>query len=244
MRNLLLYVAVLVVLTLTAIVAGALSRSIARRKNVPIPGIAGLSAAFLLSALLGFVAGWLCGLMITDLNMTFLERFIAAALTWFVITIAVTFVIATSFAKSDPGKVRIIALPWVVCFTVVFLALSVPVGRSLAGFDARMTCVSNLKQLYMGLAAYAADNYDKPPVGIEGEDFAIYIARAKVLRCPAAKKNESYGYDPSSWSKPSAMILWDGSASHQGGRNVLYGDGIVEWLSEEEYSAKAGPKKD
>ena len=123
----------------------------------------------------------------------------------------------------------------------------------------RSICISNLKQIGLALMMYASDHKDKFPEDIR-ELYPDYISTGTVLKCPGDKtipdtqKVEpdtpiSYTYVKGlsrKDSNPSKMIiLYDSSPDyHEGeGRNVLFIDGHVAWMPEEQFQKLLGEQK-
>ena len=123
----------------------------------------------------------------------------------------------------------------------------------------RSICISNLKQIGLALMMYVQDHKDKFPEDIR-ELYPDYISTGTVLKCPGDKtipdtqKVEpdtpiSYTYVKrlsSEDSNPSKIfILYDSSPDyHEGeGRNVLFIDGHVAWMPEEQFQKLLGEQK-
>lgn len=101
-------------------------------------------------------------------------------------------------------------------------------------------CVSNLKNIGLALAIYANDHEDKYPPTLE-DLLAGYLPNAEALQCPSDSSDErSYLYVPglSVAHEPTAIVMFERKGNHAGGRNVLFGDGHVEWMSEEAFQRR------
>ncbi|HEY3398794.1 MAG TPA: DUF1559 domain-containing protein [Armatimonadota bacterium] len=124
------------------------------------------------------------------------------------------------------------------------------------------SCLSNLKQLQLGMLMYASDNADHFPASQKGNDgwrgaIYPYVKNEQIYQCPADSSRPSgkalpgsytmygsrSGVKTSSLEKPNeAYTLFDGTAlagdesvaafRHAGGLNLSYADGHVKWLSE------------
>ncbi|MBN1972167.1 MAG: DUF1559 domain-containing protein [Sedimentisphaerales bacterium] len=102
---------------------------------------------------------------------------------------------------------------------------------------ARMTCASHLKQIGIALTLYANDYGDKYPPNLK-----ILTSEAelspKILACPAAMNQNSYIYRGEGISTsdiPGLILVFDKKSNHEGGRNVLFLDGHVEFVTEEHF---------
>ena len=119
-------------------------------------------------------------------------------------------------------------------------------------------CISNLKQIGLGLQMYASDHKDTFPDDIR--EVALHYTHGTALKCPGDKTTPeiqkvepdtpiSYTYvkglsrqNPNSYK---IIILYDSSPDyHQGkGRNILFIDGHVEWMPEEKFQKLLGEQK-
>jgi prepilin-type processing-associated H-X9-DG protein len=115
-----------------------------------------------------------------------------------------------------------------------FVAPSMLKARAKA---ARISCGSNLKCIGMALMMYSSDNKDKFPADMETLITKTYL-QAKMKMCPATKLRESYIYRGASITvadTPWMITVYEKSSNHGGGRNVLFLDGHVEWVTEERF---------
>ena len=119
-------------------------------------------------------------------------------------------------------------------------------------------CISNLKQIGLGLQMYASDHKDTFPDDIR--EVALHYTHGTALKCPGDKTTPeiqkvepdtpiSYTYvkglsrqNPNSYK---IIILYDSSPDyHEGeGRNVLFIDGHVAWMPEEQFQKLLGEQK-
>jgi len=103
---------------------------------------------------------------------------------------------------------------------------------------ARITCRSNLKIIGMALLMYCNDNKDKFPPDLETLVTKTYIRDNKMLICPATKLRDSYIYRGASITTsdiPMMIMVYEKLSNHGGGRNVLFLDCHVEWVTEERF---------
>ena len=80
------------------------------------------------------------------------------------------------------------------CLTVLGFILA-PVGIWSHGPGHRVSCLSNVKQIGLGILMYSQDYDDRymPKVGWV-ESALPYIKNEGVFRCPELEKSERYGY--------------------------------------------------
>jgi prepilin-type processing-associated H-X9-DG protein len=102
---------------------------------------------------------------------------------------------------------------------------------------ARYACATNLKGIGMALMIYANDHNDEFPPDLE-----TLISKAEMsaqgLVCPATMLKDSYIYRGASITlddTPWMITVYEKSGNHNGGRNVLFLDGHVEWVEEERF---------
>lgn len=113
----------------------------------------------------------------------------------------------------------------------------------------RSSCLSNVKQITLGLLMYRGDHAAAPPVaGLAGLEEALlpYVKRREVFECPGALEGRffpvrvsgSYACpdlrDPASLQGPEDQVpvIWDAVPVHNHGRNVGFLDGHGKWLIE------------
>jgi len=114
-----------------------------------------------------------------------------------------------------------------------------PLQRS-ALISERMACGTNVSGLGKAILLYANDYDDQLP-----PDLNTLIEKAEVrekgLICPGAGQKDSYGYcgdglDTS--CEPTVMTVYDKKGNHaEPGRNVLFLDTHVEWVTEARFQA-------
>ena len=123
-------------------------------------------------------------------------------------------------------------------------ALAPVLSRSRA--EARKAvCKSNLKQIGLTLAMYAND-YDHFPQTLD-QLIPDYLPEEGVLHCPSDGDKPMMGYiyrDRARGKKIDEIdaperypVVYDTPGNHTGGRNVVFADGHVEWMSERDFQA-------
>ena len=99
-------------------------------------------------------------------------------------------------------------------------------------------CMTNLKQIGLSIAMYADEHDGKIPRKFD--DLRPYSANLdKVLICPYTKDTNQPSYQivlgGKKWNSPESIdsiVVTEPLSNHRGaGRNALYGDGHVTWLS-------------
>ncbi len=113
----------------------------------------------------------------------------------------------------------------------------------------RAACLSNLKQIGLGLHMYAMDHNEAFPEDIRVL-YPTYISSAKIFKCPNDESISdikeitrgtriSYVYVPGLTTKDGSdnIVAYDASPDFHGGegRDVLFLDGHVKWYAEEEF---------
>ena len=121
--------------------------------------------------------------------------------------------------------------------TVLGTVLLGPLQRS-ALLSERYSCGTNVSGMGKAILIYANDYDDQLP-----PDLNTLIEKAEMrekgLVCPGSGQKNSYGYcgdglDTS--CEPTVMIVYDKKGSHaEPGRNVLFLDSHVEWVTEERF---------
>ena len=101
----------------------------------------------------------------------------------------------------------------------------------------RYTCRTNLSGIGKALLIYSNDYNDQFPPDLE-----TLIHKAEMpprgLICPASESRESYIYRGASITTsdtPGMITVYEKLSNHGGGRNVLFLDSHVEWVSEERF---------
>jgi prepilin-type processing-associated H-X9-DG protein len=101
----------------------------------------------------------------------------------------------------------------------------------------RRTCGTNMSGIGRALLIYANDYDDTFPPDLE-----TLIHKAEMpprgLICPAAELRESYVYRGAGLTTsaiPMMITVYEKAGNHAGGRNVLFLDSHVEWVTEERF---------
>lgn len=123
-----------------------------------------------------------------------------------------------------------------VVFFIMILVLA-PFVKMARGRAIKMQCASNLRELSLGLHAYAVDHNDVFPAKLS-DLYPNYVANEKTFDCPASKieglsKSPDYSYASnlreSSDSREAIVADLDGNHKKLG-KNILRVDGSVEWV--------------
>jgi prepilin-type processing-associated H-X9-DG protein len=112
-----------------------------------------------------------------------------------------------------------------------------PSLAKLHAISTRMACGTNLKGIGKALLIYANDYNDQFPPDLE-----TLISKAEMpakgLVCPATGLKDSYVYRGASITMadtPWMITVYEKQSNHGDGRNVLFLDCHVEWVSEERF---------
>ncbi len=153
---------------------------------------------------------------------------------------------------------------WKLDVTATYNAMPAPLREMLdemipdEGEAQQSSCLSNLKQMMLGMLMYAQD-YDQhlPDAAIWMDELKPYLPKEQLFRCPAAPHLE-YGYAmnaalskhnlaeiPEPWQ---VAVIFDSDAGtrnasggldavanpprHNGGNNYAYADGHAKWCTE------------
>lgn len=137
-----------------------------------------------------------------------------------------------------PGNkgVTIIELVVVVCIFLLMVAILTPFVNMAKRRWQRIGCANNLRELSLGLHAYAADHNDAFPEKL-GDLYPNYVSSDRVFDCPAIKNigtKEAPDYEYYAGLSEEAplkeIIVRDKDSNHgKTGNNILRVDGSVEW---------------
>ncbi len=162
---------------------------------------------------------------------------------------------ATSFEGTDllspsTWRIRKSLVGWMVAASVLVMAVASLVPGLVGGADTGKVavCQQNMRFLGTALRQYAVDHngfYPQGPDWYKSLDWE-YLKRQNVFICPArlavGKPSEAevdYVYAPGKVTIHAGEkypLLWDRKAFHErGGRNVLFADGRVTWMVEDEF---------
>jgi len=162
------------------------------------------------------------------------------------------------------GIAAVVIAPILLIFSL-FLALPaaglfLPAVSRARGEARRAACMNNLHQLGFALMVYQNDHGEFPSTGRPGDSagslallYPDYVPDLRLFRCPAdrgraglelgALTEETCSYHYDNTVPPNAsydrMLAWDKSPDyHYGARCVLFADGHIESLSEEEFQSR------
>lgn len=123
----------------------------------------------------------------------------------------------------------------------VAAGIMMPALARARGEARKAVCKSNVKQLGLGIMMYTMDYDENLPQKLE-DLYDDYISADNIFVCPTdtspmeigkgLKCSYHYVGRLSKLTDPSVIILYDKRGSHDGGRNVLFYDGHVEWVAE------------
>lgn len=124
----------------------------------------------------------------------------------------------------------------VVVFFFIITALA-PFVRMARARSTRFGCADNLRELSLGLHAYAADHNDAFPASL-GELYPNYVASRMAFDCPAARgtgapERPDYVYRAGlmEYSSPRETIVSDAEGNHgRSGKNIVRLDGSMDWV--------------
>ena len=143
-----------------------------------------------------------------------------------------------------PRRAKVMANISLLLSGVYFFMLLVPVSTGAPRERARRTaCMSNLKQIGLGLRMYSSDHNELFPASLA--ELAPYVGSNSVslFLCPSAGHRSGAMHDVDSWTDytcvpglsetnaPDTVIAMCSPDHHHGdGANVLFVDGHVEWM--------------
>ena len=119
--------------------------------------------------------------------------------------------------------------------TGLMAAMILPALNQARGKARDMNCMNNLKQIGLACHMYADTHNDKFPESLD-ELVSSQLLSSNILHCPSAssERDVSYVYCRGLTPKNIYRILaFDADGNHRGGgRNVLFCDGHVEWMTD------------
>ncbi len=132
-----------------------------------------------------------------------------------------------------------------VLMIALMVSILAPTLNRSKGNHWRVRCMSNLKSIGLAISFYTSENEDVYPTDLES--ILDYIGDEELLKCPSARSSRACDYfycQPTQKTTEvvtplNTILACDFRDNHGGkGRNVLYADMRVQWLSEEEFQAK------
>jgi prepilin-type processing-associated H-X9-DG protein len=101
----------------------------------------------------------------------------------------------------------------------------------------RFACAQNLSGIGKALLIYANDYDDNFPPNLEILTTTVEVTQ-KTLVCPATKLKDSYIYRGATLSTseaPFIIMVYEKSGNHGEGRNVLFLDSHVDWVTDDRF---------
>ena len=131
----------------------------------------------------------------------------------------------------------IIELLVVAAVFFIMIAVLTPFVKMARERAIKMQCANNLREISLGLHAYAADHNDVFPAKLS-DLHPNYVANNKMFDCPASKTegtsqkpDYSYAANLRESSNPKEAIVADLDGNHKKpGKHILRIDGSVEWV--------------
>ncbi|MGA2139262.1 MAG: DUF4190 domain-containing protein [Verrucomicrobiia bacterium] len=120
---------------------------------------------------------------------------------------------------------------------IIMAALLLPALNSAREHARRAQCMSNMKAFGFAIAMYADEHDGKIPRNFD-EARKFYVSD-KILICPSAKDTNTPSYQillgGKKWGSPETadvIVMTESLSNHRLGRNALYGDGHVNFVTE------------
>jgi hypothetical protein len=123
----------------------------------------------------------------------------------------------------------------VVTTLALLAAMLLPALAQARGSARRANCMSNMKQIGLGIAQYCDDHNQQMPRTFD--DILPYVGNSrKILICPEAADQSTPSYYMVAgvvWQDTNITVLVTEPDGNHGGRghNALYNDGSVQWRS-------------
>jgi len=118
----------------------------------------------------------------------------------------------------------------------IAIALTIPAIQRVKGHAERAACASNMRQIGQAIHEYRRF-YGAFPESLD-ELLGEADLLPRHLRCPACEDSraEHYFYLPPEQLDRGTMMVCDLAGNHEGGRNVLFADGHVDWMTPEQFA--------
>jgi type II secretory pathway pseudopilin PulG len=131
----------------------------------------------------------------------------------------------------------IIELLIVAAMFFIMIGALAPFVKMARARAAKMQCANKLREISLGLHAYAADHNDVFPAKLS-DLYPNYISNERTFDCPASKTDGtskvpdySYASNLRESSDAKEAIVADLDGNHKkSGKNILRVDGSVEWV--------------
>lgn len=176
-----------------------------------------------------------------------LEEFITATGVFFFL-FALAWGLVTPLSRKARGwrKAGITLLYLLLAF--FWLTFALPMQGRARDRARRISCNSNLRQIYIELEVYAGDNAGFLPPELAALNTQGYLTDREVFRCPSRRRPNPEFSDYLYFGKgrtlkePFYLLLCDRDGNHPGGRwNNLFSDGRIRWETEDAGFCKSAP---
>ncbi len=238
-----LFLGLCVIFAVCSFVAAAISSLIGKKTGRRVPNVPYLALMFFLSALAGWFAGHIVRAVVQTSQVGRLTPIVWMVIVACAVTIYASFLLVQIRGSLEKKARVVVLLPWVAVLCILYVSCFIITARALGRVDvhaARSRCASQLRQLYLFAKLYAEERNGQLPQKLN--DVAALMVRGsnypleKWVNCPAVSRegvsNARYEYNPHVSLGEHVPLIWDRQGSHPGGRNVLFADGNVEWVTE------------
>lgn len=230
-----------------ALVAALLSAGIyavlAKFMRIGQPRFPAAFGALAWSSLIGMVVGLVVAFLMQRSNQGFptVQSIWGKMAAQYVTTLLGVVIFSKTMVQSARTWTAVL-LPPAVLFAALLYAVSHPTLTFAREIEQRLTCHSHLRQIGITLMLYSENNHDNLPSSLDDlrslKDFSNIH---EVLRCPSASAPgialPHYEYHPRGTHYTDEVpIAWDKLGNHSNGRNVLFRNSVVRWMTEEEFA--------